>query len=462
MFTENPSSYKSFLDQKDKISHSHGHECNVDISCAFDFQKDIIRWATKKGRAAIFADCGMGKTILSLKWAESVHKETGGDILILAPLAVSKQTKREGDKFGVNVTICRNMDDVRSGVNITNYEMLHHFNPQWFKGVVLDESGIIKNFSGKIRSQVINAFRDTPYRLSCTATPAPNDHMELGNQSEFIGVMTRSEMLATFFVHDGGETATWRLKKHAVMDFWRWMSSWAVMIKKPSDIGYHDDGFILPELNMKYHMVDFGKALSGELFKRDAVTLDDQREARRSSIPQRVEIVKQLISEQQYEQWLIWSDLNIECDALKKHIAGVVDVRGSDSIEFKEKSMLGFSNGEVKILSSKTKIAGHGMNWQNCHNMIFFGLSNSYESLYQAVRRCWRFGQKHPVNVHIITSDIEQPVIDNIQRKHELAETMSVEMVKSMAEFTSAEIKQTKKETSPYEANYKFKVPSWI
>ena len=461
MFTENPS-YRTFLDQKDKISHSHGHECNVDISCAFDFQKDIIRWATKKGRAAIFADCGMGKTILSLKWAESVHKETGGDILILAPLAVSKQTKREGDKFGVNVTICRNMDDVRSGVNITNYEMLHHFNPSWFKGVVLDESGIIKNFSGKIRSQVINAFRDTPYRLSCTATPAPNDHMELGNQSEFLGVMTRSEMLATFFVHDGGETATWRLKKHAVMDFWRWMSSWAVMIKKPSDIGYSDDGFILPELIMKYHMVDFGNPLPGELFKRDAVTLDDQREARRSSIQQRIEIVKQLISEQPDEQWLIWSDLNVECDALKKHIAGVVDVRGSDSIEFKEKSMLGFSNGEVKILSSKTKIAGHGMNWQNCHNMIFFGLSNSYESLYQAVRRCWRFGQRHPVNVHIITSDIEQPVIDNIQRKHELAEIMSVEMVKSMAEFTSAEIKQTKKETSPYEANYKFKVPSWI
>jgi hypothetical protein len=462
MFTEDSSSYIKFLQQKDIVYRSDGHECNVDLSCAFPFQQDIIRWACKKGRAAIFSDCGTGKSLLSLKWAESVCSETGGNVLILAPLAVAKQTQREGVKFGVESTVCRKQKDVVRGINITNYEMLNHFNPDSFDGVVADESGILKSFASATRNEVISLFRNTPYRLSCTATPSPNDYMELGNQSEFIGALTRTEMLSMFFVHDGGDTGQWRLKKHAVLDYWKWIASWAVMIKKPSDIGYEDDGFILPELQTHYHKVDIGKPLPGELFKQDAVTLDQQREARRVSIDKRLEVVKQLVREKPDEQWLIWSDLNVECDALKKSIPGIVDVRGTDTIEFKEKNLLGFANGEIKILSSKPKIAGHGLNWQNCHNMIFFGLSHSYEAMYQAVRRCWRFGQKHPVDVHIVISDIEQPVIDNIERKHKLAEDMAVEMVKNMAEFTTAEIKKTRKETAQYNANRKIDLPIWL
>jgi superfamily II DNA or RNA helicase len=462
MFTDNPSSYRDFLTKKDIAYRSHGHECNVDLSCAFPFQQDMIRWACKKGRAAVFADCGMGKSICQLKWAESVCKETNRDVLILAPLAVAKQTQREGKKFGVDVTVCRKQSDVKPGINITNYEMLNHFNSDEFSGVVLDESGVLKSYSGATRNEIIGSFKNTPYRLSCTATPSPNDHTELGNQSEFIGALTRSEMLSMFFVHDGGDTSQWRLKKHAVLDFWKWMSSWAVMIKKPSDIGYEDDGFILPELNMNYHKVYIGKPLPGELFKRDAVTLNEQREVRRSSIDKRLDVVAELINQKPDEQWLIWSDLNVECDALKKSIPGIVDVRGSDSIEYKEKNLLGFANGEVKILSSKAKIAGHGMNWQSCHNMIFFGLSHSYESMYQAIRRCWRFGQDHPVDVHVVISDIEQPIIDNIERKHNLAENMAIEMVKNMAEFTTAEIKKTRKETTEYNANKRISLPSWI
>jgi DNA modification methylase len=442
--------YQAFLEQKEIVYKSHGHICHADLSNAFPFQQDIIRWATQKGRCAIFADCGMGKTIMQLKWADSVYRETGGNILILSPLAVAHQTRKEGQKFGVTVNVCRKQNDVKPGINITNYEMLNHFEPSAFSGIVADEGGIMKNYSGAIRNEIINAFCNTPYRLSCTATPSPNDYMELGNQSEFLGVMTRTEMLAMFFVHDGGDTSQWRLKKHAVLDFWKWLSSWSVMIKKPSDLGYDDDGFNLPPLNIEYHKVDIGKPMAGELFKRDAITLDEQREARKSSIEKRIEVVKELIGQKQDEQWLIWSDLNIECDSLKKGITGIIDVRGSDPIDFKEKTMLGFSTGDVLYLSTKAKIAGHGMNWQSCHNMIFFGLSHSYESFYQAVRRCWRFGQKNPVNVHVIISDIEQPIIDNIQRKHELAETMAVEMVKNMAEFTKAEITQTHKDTSEY------------
>lgn len=462
MFTDNPSSYSDFLSNKDIVYRSHGHDCNVDLSCAFPFQRDIIRWSCKKGRAAVFAGCGLGKTICQLKWAESVCKETGWNVLILAPLAVAKQTQHEGDKFGVASTVCRKQSDVKSGINITNYEMLNHFDIGEFGGIVIDESSIIKSYSGAIRNEIINSFKNTPYRLSCTATPAPNDYMELGNQSEFIGALTRTEMLAMFFVHDGGDTGQWRLKKHAVLDYWKWIASWAVMIKKPSDIGYEDDGFILPELRTHYHKVDIGKPLPGELFKQDAITLEQQREARRASIDKRLDVVKELIAQKPDEQWLIWSDLNIECDALKKSIPGIVDVRGSDTIEHKEKNLLGFANGEVKILSSKAKIAGHGLNWQSCHNMIFFGLSHSYEAMYQAVRRCWRFGQKYPVDVHVVISDIEQPIIDNIERKKELAENMSAEIVKNMAEFTTAEIKKTSKETTEYNANKKIDLPAWL
>lgn len=446
--------YTEFLEAKEIVDRPSGHECKIDLSCLFPFQVDIVKWATRRGRAAIFADCGLGKSLMQLKWAESVVTETGGRVLILAPLSVSVQTVNEGKKFGVHVNLCRTKDHVKDGINITNYEMLHHFDPRAFSGVVIDESGIMKNYSGKVRNQIINSFTGTPYRLACTATPAPNDYMELGNHAEFLGVMSRTEMLAMFFVHDGGDTSQWRLKKHGVLNFWKWLSSWSVMVKKPSDLGYPDDGFSLPNLNMIYHTLPHEIEKPEEigqtsLFKSDAKTLGDQRLARKTSIDIRLEKAVEIIC-QSRDQWLIWCDLNSESTAVSRAIPGAIEITGSDPLERKESSMMGFANASIPILVTKPKIAGHGMNWQTCHNMIFFGLSHSYESFYQAVRRCWRFGQKHPVNVHIIMTDIEQPIVESIQKKHDLAEQMAVEMVKNMADFTRAEIMKTTKEIAEY------------
>ena len=451
--------YQEFLKQKTFINHSYGHECHADLSKAFHYQKAAIEWATKKGRCALFEDTGLGKTYQQIMWADSVVKETKGKVLILSPLSVSSQTVNEGSKFGIKINKCRKNEDVKYGINITNYEILNHFDCSQFDGVVLDESSILKNYSGKVRNEIINCFANTPYKLACTATPAPNDMMEIGNHAEFLGVMSRVEMLATFFVHDGGETSKWRLKGHAQKDFWKWLSSWALMIKKPSDIGFSDDGFGLPELNINYHFIEYGRPIPGKLFKDMAVDLDTQRVVRKGSIKDRLEKVQEIITD---DQFLIWCDLNDESSILYKKLKNSVEVKGSHTPEFKEESIRHFLSGNTKILISKTKIFGFGMNLQQCHNMIFFGLNHSYESFYQAIRRCWRYGQTKPVNVHVIVTDVEQPIIDNIQRKHEQAELMSQEMVKQMAEFTKAEIKQTCRETSIYKTYKKFKMPSFI
>jgi superfamily II DNA or RNA helicase len=360
-------------------------------------------------------------------------------VLILAPLAVSKQTAREGRKFGVDVNICRDQSDVKPGINITNYEMLHHFDPAHFAGVVLDESGILKAYTGKYRTQIIEAFCRTPYRLACTATPAPNDHAELGNHSEFLGVMSRTEMLSMFFINDAGDTGTWRLKGHAESEFWGWMCSWAVMIRKPSDLGYDDGKFQLPALNIENTTIKCDKPLSGMLFHMPAKTLSDRRKARKESMDKRCAAAAELANSND-EQWLIWCDLNDESAMLSSMIDGAVEVKGADDNEHKEKSLIGFANGEIRVLVSKPKIAGFGMNFQSCHNMIFVGLSDSYEAYYQAVRRCWRFGQDYPVNAHIITSELEGNVVSNIQRKEADAVKMAEGMVENMAPISSATI----------------------
>lgn len=459
--------YHTFLKAKEIIDSPNGHECHADLSRLFVFQQAIVRWATGRGRAAIFADCGMGKTAMQLKWAESVILETGGTVLILSPLSVSLQTTKEGEKFGVKVHPCRKQKDVVTGaINITNYEMLHHFDPSAFSGVVIDESSILKSYSGKIRNEITSAFQTTPYRLACTASPSPNDYMELGNHSEFIGVMTRTEMLSMFFVHDGGETSQWRLKRHGVLNFWKWLASWSVMVKMPSDITRHeaDDGeFVLPKLDVQYHILSHeldqdDLEVSGSQFrlvKRDAVTIGDQRKARKTSIHKRIDTMLDVIRQDADGQWIVWCDLNAESssvyDALRKNGFDVVEVTGSQSIEEKESAMIGFANGHIQCLVSKPKIAGHGMNFQTCHNMIFFGLSHSYEAYYQAVRRCWRYGQKNDVQVHVIMTDIERPVMDNMRRKNDLAEEMATEMVRNMTDFTRADIMKTSKEISDYQ-----------
>src|SRR3990167_1366667 len=346
--------YQEFLKTKLILQPPCGLDGSFDLHPAlFDFQRDIVTWALRKGRPAIFADCGMGKTPMQLDWARHIP----GDVLILAPLAVSKQTVHEGKKFGVPVKYCKAQDDCEKGINITNYERLENFTPEEFAGIVLDESSILKSYDGAFRNLIIDSFAQTPYRLACTATPAPNDFMELGNHAEFIGTMTRVEMLSMFFVHDGGETQKWRLKGHAQSDFWKWICSWAVMIRKPSNLGYEDGSFILPELLIHKQIVDTPHNGHATLFPMEAYTLQERQRARKDSIFERVNEAARLANGNG-EQWLIWCNLNSESDAITRSIPGAVEVKGSDSQEHKESSMINFAEGRLRVLVSKPSIAG--------------------------------------------------------------------------------------------------------
>lgn len=399
----------------------------------FDFQADIVRWALRCGRAAIFADCGMGKTPMQLEWARHVADE----VLILAPLAVATQTVREAEKFGIpGISYARGPRQVSSRITITNYEMLERFDPAQFRGVVLDESSILKAYDGKTRTAIIEAFSDTPFRLACTATAAPNDYMELGNHSEFLGTMTRTEMLATFFVHDGGETQTWRLKGHAQADFWRWVCSWAVTIRKPSDLGYEDRDFVLPPLVYHDHVIRAEHTAEGMLFAMPAASLQERIAARRSTTAIRVKACAELVKASS-EPWVIWCNLNAESEALHSAITDSIEVTGADSLERKEMLLADFASDRSRVLVTKPSICGFGLNWQHCRNVAFVGLSDSWETYYQAIRRCWRFGQHQAVNVHVISSDIEGAVIANIKRKEEDAATMAAEMLSHMKDLNA-------------------------
>jgi len=459
---EDVNDYNAFLAAKRITSPPVGFDVALDTinSLLFPFQRDIVRWALRRGRAAIFADCGLGKTPMQLEWAHHVSEHTDRPVLILAPLAVSQQTAREGAKFGIGVTVCASQDGVRSGINITNYEKLHHFDPSVLSGIVLDESSILKAYDGSTRTAIIEAFNRTPYKLACTATPAPNDHMELGNHAEFLGTMSRVEMLSMFFVHDGGDTSKWRLKGHAESEFWKWVCSWAVMMRKPSDLGYEDDGFILPPLNLHSLIVE-GEAPEGYLFPVEAQTLIERRAARRASLGARVEACAELAMASD-EPWLIWCDLNAEGDALEKIIPGAVQVAGSDTPEFKERAMLDFAAGVIRVLITKPSIAGFGMNWQHCPNVAFVGLSDSYEAFYQAIRRCWRFGQTRPVQCHIITSEAEGAIVANIRRKERDAIKMAEGMVKHMSTINAQELRGTQRETTEYGASQAMRLPEWF
>lgn len=430
--------YKEFLEKKDIVDIASGFDPGEINTQLYDFQSAIVRWACKRGRAAIFADCGLGKTPMQLEWARQVYLHTGKPILILAPLAVSKQTKREGEKFGIEVHICESQEDVKNGINITNYEKLHKFDAGSFVGIVLDESSILKSYTGKFRNFIIESFQKTPYKLACTATPAPNDFMELGNHSEFLNILSRSEMLSLFFINDTSNVGTWRLKGHGEDKFWKWLCSWAIMLSKPSELGFNDDGFIIPELNIIEHVIDFGRPLEGCLFPQKAETLGERRQARRESINEKIELIKQIITED--EPWLIWCDLNNESESISKAI-NAVEITGSQDNLDKENRMIGFSSGQHRMICTKPKLAGFGMNWQHCNNIIFAGLSDSYESFYQAIRRCWRFGQKSQVNCHIITTDIEGNIVDNIKRKESDALKMRNEMIEHMQDITKEELR---------------------
>ena len=455
--------YSNFLKSKIIDYKPSGFKVEIDDlnPMLFDWQKTLVRWSLFKGRSALFEDCGLGKTPQQLEWSLRIHEKSGENVLILAPLAVSLQTKREGDKFNISVNICRSQDDVKPGINITNYEKLDNFDPSAFIGIVLDESSILKNFAGKFRNQIIESFLNTPYKLACTATPSPNDYTELGNTAEFLGIMTRPEMLSMFFINDAGDTGKWRLKGHVKENlFWEWLSSWAIMMRKPSDIGFDDNDFILPPLKIYEHVIPFN-GYRETLFVEPAATLNDRRRARMECLPDRVKIAADLANNNG-SRWIAWCNLNIESTALKTSINDAVEVKGSDSPEYKELSLLGFASGEIKALVSKPRIAGFGMNFQECNNMAFVGLSDSYEQFYQALRRCWRFGQTKTVHAHIITGEREGNVIANIKRKESDMMAMFDGMVNHMSRLMAEELKEFKKTKTDYHPKIEMRLPQWI
>ena len=459
--------YYDFLKTKAKSASSCGFTVNTDNLNAylFQWQKDIVRWGLIKGRSAFFEDTGLGKSIQQLSWADEVVKYTSVPVMIYAPLNVTYQTQREGAKFGISSKVVRQQSEIEVGINIANYEILDHFDPSAFSGVVLDESSILKDFSSKTKQYIIDSYSNVPYRLACTATPSPNDYMELGNHAEFLGVMTRSEMLSTFFVHDGSDTAKWRLKGHAEQKFWEWIASWACVIKTPADLGYPADDYILPELKIIHHIVESQSFIDGTgqhlMFANTAQTLNERRAARRESLTGRVQKAAEIANSSD-EQVLLWCDLNSESEALAKCINGSVEVKGADTTEHKTQSILDFISEKIKAIISKSSIYGFGINLQNCHRIIFVGLSDSFERYYQAIRRCWRYGQKLPVEVHIITSSAEGAVKQNIERKQKDAERMTAEMVKHTKDILKSEIHHTIRISENYIATEEMVIPSWL
>ena len=456
------SPYTMFLEAREQETPPAGIQAHEVSSNLFPHQRAIVMWALSRGRSAVFADTGLGKTLIQLEWAHHVAKESGR-VLVLTPLAVAAQTVSEGDRFGIPCAYSREDDGHK--ITVTNYEHLHKFDPNAFAGIVLDESSILKNYSGAFRNQIIDAFRDTPFRLACTATPAPNDHIELGNHAEFLGVQSRVEMLAEYFVHDGGSTQNWRLKGHASDPFWEWVSSWAIMMRMPSDLGFDDDRYMLPPLRMHEHTIPVEHRdtwSEGYLLAPEALSLNEQRAIRRATIKQRAAIVADIASEDG-GPCLVWCELNDEADTIVSMIPGAVQVSGSDDIETKIDRLIGFAAGRYRVLVTKPKIAGFGMNWQHCSRVVFAGASHSYEQTYQAIRRCWRFGQTRPVDVHVVYSDRETSVIDNFRRKERQAKEMQESMMAHMRQFSSRIHGQARVgRWNRYEPKRTMVLPDWL
>lgn len=434
--------YDQFIATKKRAVVDTGHQPGDLNEHLFDFQHAITAWAIRRGRAAIFADTGLGKTLMQLSWADEVASHTGGIVLILAPLAVSEQTIEQGRTFGIDVSrVPHGGSPTGPGVWITNYERMDAALEVELTGLVLDESSILKAHDGKTRSRIIALAQSVPYRLSCTATPSPNDFEELGNQCEFLGVMSRTEMLATYFVNDTGDTGTWRLKGWGASKFWEWMATWSVVIRNPSDLGFDGSKYQLPTPVYHEHVVETEQ--TGDLFAKPAQTMTERRKAQRDSISARCEALAEVVNADQSEPWLIWCHLNSEAELLASLIPGAINVQGSDQPETKATEMMRFSHGQTRVLISKPSICGFGMNWQHCARMGFVGLNDSFEMFYQAVRRCHRFGQTRPVHVHIFTAENEGQILANIKRKEVQHHEMSAQMVEHMRDIMNIELKGT-------------------
>ena len=427
--------YKEFLEGKIKRNIESGIDVDEILlnKYLFPFQKFIVKRALRKGKYAVFADCGLGKTIMQLEWSRLVVETTDMPVIILAPLAVAGQTIKEGEKFGIEVIKWidefNSLHNIPAGIYITNYEQLEKITViDDFAGVVLDESSILKNYEGSLKKLIIDVFSDTMYKLACTATPSPNDPMELGNHAEFLDVMSRNEMLAMYFVHDGGDTAKWRLKGHAIKQFYRFIGTWAVMLNKPHDIGFEMPGYYLTALNIVERQIITPKRNNGSLFNDAIISATNFNDELRITKSERLRCAADIVNNNKDENFIVWIKQNEEGELLKSLIPGAIEVKGSDSQEYKERMLLGFANNEFRVLITKTKIAQFGLNYQNCRNQIFASLDFSFEGLYQAIRRSYRFGQKNEVNIYLITTDTMSNVKNAIDVKQKQFELMQLEM----------------------------------
>ena len=443
-------SYDEFIKAKNRAHNAAGFEAGTLTAPLFDWQAHVVRWACRTGKAALFEDCGLGKTAQQLEWASQVTRHTGKAVLILTPLSVAAQTKREAEKFGIDAHVVEAQSDVGdSGIYITNYEKIDHFDCKSFVGVVLDESSILKNFTGKTRKKLTESFAETPYRLCCTATPSPNDYTEFGQHADFLGICTPAQMLATYFINDTFNTGDWRLKKHAEKHFWEWVSSWAACISKPSDIGYCDDGYDLPPLNIESISVEVDEITGrdeDQLFRHATMSATTMHKEMRMTAPARVAKVAELTNGND-EQWIVWCNTNDESGQLAKAIPDAVEVKGSDTAKKKLDAVEGFLNGSIRVLISKAGIFGYGMNFQQCRNIAFVGLSYSFEDFYQSLRRSYRFGQEREVNAYIIQATTEGNITKTINEKIAKHKEMQERMKIAATAFVEKEHNRTHMKT---------------
>lgn len=458
--------YEEFLKTKSITMQPTGIENPPPLSDKlFDFQRDVVNWACKRGSAAIFAGTGLGKSFKELSWSNALYEAERGQTLIFTPLAVAAQMEREAKKFGIDAKHVNSSDETDCPIQITNYQKIEHFDLTKYKGVVLDESSILKNHSGHFRTKLITECKKIPFRLAATATPSPNDYMELGNHSEFCGIMSYTDMLSTFFVHDAAKTQDWRLKGHAESEFWKWMASWSVMYQSPADLGYDGTAYILPKLHQIQHTVGAkyeSNIQTGLLFPLEAQSMSERLKARRATVEDRCRKAANIVFEKPKDNWVIWCNLNDESAFLTSIIPGAVEVSGSMDDKKKEKILEQFSNGEIRILVTKPSICGFGMNWQHCSNTVFVGLNDSFEQIYQAIRRFWRFGQKNEVFAHFVASELEGAVVQNIKRKEQQADHMMRQMVKHMADLSAQNVRGATRQTLSYTPTQKMEMPKWI
>lgn len=463
--------YHAFLDGKRIVARASGFDISdADLPAVlFDWQRDIVRWALRRGKAALFADTGLGKTFMQISWADQVARHTDGKTLILAPLAVAHQTMREGKKAGITIAYCRSQaeaDATAAGVLITNYDMVASFDAARFTGVALDESSILKAYTGATKQLLLSMFARTPFRLACTATPAPNDYIELGNHAEFLGVMPSNEMLMRWFVNDSMKAGGYRLKGHAEADFWRWVASWAACVSLPSDLGYCDDGYTLPPLDVRLHHVEADVqrliAEQGTFIADTTVSATRLWKDKADTAAARCAAAAALVDTEPDESWLLWVSTDAEADMLRAALpaAHTVEVRGSDRPELKESRLNAFSSGQARYLITKPKIAGFGMNWQHCARQAFVGLTYSFELFYQALRRSYRFGQQRPVVAHLVVAESEANILAVVRAKQEAHRAMQHKMRAAMRE--TGLLADRDNNLRLYDAPVPMRLPAWL